>query len=109
MQQPVAKRSKEQVADIATYFRHRDVDYLTKRFAWIKAEAPLARRSEDAAAQKAALAKARATGHRSGSPLVQLAYKDVEMSIAQSADRRLTGAQDLTWALINNPAFLFNH
>jgi hypothetical protein len=30
-------------------------------------------------------------------------------SSAQLANRRLTLAQDLTWALINSPAFLFNH
>ena len=24
-------------------------------------------------------------------------------------NKRLTAAQDLAWALINNPAFLFNH
>jgi len=35
--------------------------------------------------------------------------KDVEMSIRQSAERRLTAAQDIVWALINSPAFLFNH
>lgn len=40
--------------------------------------------------------------------LVQL-RKDVEMSIQQAAARRLTTAQDVTWALINSPAFLFNH
>ena len=39
--------------------------------------------------------------------LVQL-RADAGMSTTQLADRRLTGAQDLTWALINNPAFLFN-
>ena len=35
--------------------------------------------------------------------------KDVEMSARQAKNPRLTAAQDLTWALINNPAFLFNH
>ncbi|MEO8269026.1 MAG: DUF1553 domain-containing protein, partial [Aureliella sp.] len=30
-------------------------------------------------------------------------------SASQLANRRLTLAQDLTWALINSPAFLFNH
>jgi WD40 repeat protein/mono/diheme cytochrome c family protein len=34
---------------------------------------------------------------------------DLELSTSQQVNRRLTGAQDLTWALINTPAFLFNH
>jgi hypothetical protein len=33
---------------------------------------------------------------------------DVETSARQLANERLTAAQDLTWALINSPAFLFN-
>ncbi len=40
--------------------------------------------------------------------LVQL-RKDLEQSARQLANRRLTITQDLTWALINSPAFLFNH
>ena len=35
--------------------------------------------------------------------------RDLEMSVQQAATRRLTAAQDITWALINSPAFLFNH
>ena len=35
--------------------------------------------------------------------------RDVEISIEQATARRLTAAQDIAWALINSPAFLFNH
>ena len=34
---------------------------------------------------------------------------DLALSTQQLAQRRLTGAQDLAWALINTSAFLFNH
>lgn len=40
--------------------------------------------------------------------LVQLRV-DVEQSTKQLANIRLTATEDLTWALINSPAFLFNH
>ena len=40
--------------------------------------------------------------------LVQL-REDVKQSEVQLAKIRLTAAEDLTWALINSPAFLFNH
>lgn len=40
--------------------------------------------------------------------LVQLRL-DVQNSQSQVDNLRLTMAQDLTWALINSPAFLFNH
>jgi len=41
------------------------------------------------------------------SQLVRL-REDVQFSAQQVANTRLTAAQDLVWALINNPAFLFN-
>ncbi|HEY1084651.1 MAG TPA: DUF1549 domain-containing protein [Prosthecobacter sp.] len=40
--------------------------------------------------------------------LVQL-RRDADLSSRQMANQRLTAAQDLAWALINSPAFLFNH
>ncbi|MFO0940346.1 MAG: hypothetical protein U0930_06210 [Pirellulales bacterium] len=40
--------------------------------------------------------------------LVQL-RADFGASSQQVTNRRLTIAQDLAWALINSPAFLFNH
>ena len=39
--------------------------------------------------------------------LLQL-RQDISYSTEQAANRRLTAAQDLAWALINNPSFLFN-
>ena len=40
--------------------------------------------------------------------LVQL-REDAKQSTDQLKNLRLTAAEDLTWALINSPAFLFNH
>ena len=42
-------------------------------------------------------------------PLLVALRRDLEMSVQQAAARRLTAAQDIAWALINSPAFLFNH
>ena len=40
--------------------------------------------------------------------LVQL-QRDAAISAGQSEAKRLTAAQDIAWALINSPSFLFNH
>ena len=42
------------------------------------------------------------------SRLVQL-RDDAKQSTKQLKNIRLTATEDLTWALINSPAFLFNH
>jgi hypothetical protein len=42
-------------------------------------------------------------------PAIVRLRSDVAASTRQVADRRLTAVQDLAWALINSPAFFFNH
>ena len=42
-------------------------------------------------------------------PRLIVLTRAVDLSTQQLADKRLYGAQDIAWALINNPAFLFNH
>jgi len=39
----------------------------------------------------------------------ELARLKAETADPPPADPRVLGAQDLVWALINSPAFLFNH
>jgi WD40 repeat protein len=42
-------------------------------------------------------------------PVLVSLRRDLEMSVRQATTRRLTAAQDIVWALINSPSFLFNH
>ena len=42
-------------------------------------------------------------------PVLVALRRDLETSVQQAATRRLTATQDITGALINSPAFLFNH
>ena len=42
-------------------------------------------------------------------PAIVRVRSDLAASTQQLANRRLTAMQDLAWALINSPAFLFNH
>jgi len=42
-------------------------------------------------------------------PQLIVLKRAVDLSTKQLENKRLYGAQDIAWALINNPAFLFNH
>jgi hypothetical protein len=103
---PMAERADEQKQALVTYHRTVDLGLLKKQQALAKAKFPVPE-DKKLKALKETLANAEKPVPIDPK-LVQL-RADIEMSTKQLADKRLTGAQDLAWALINNPAFLFNH
>ena len=99
-------RSPEQNTIVTSWFRDQQPDYLTKRYAWVTETRPL---PPDEKLQQLKVALSRAERPVQDNPELIRLRTDVKHSMEQSANRRLTAAQDLTWALINNAAFLFNH
>ncbi len=98
-------RNDQQQSRLLTHYRTLDPEMLKLDF-----RAELARRPlpEDARLKELELELARATRPVLTDPVVVQLRKDVELSAQQLDRKRLTAAQDLTWALINTPAFLFN-
>jgi len=102
---PLAERTPEEKAALETYVRNIMPEHwrLKKELSDAKVEL----------APDPALTALKTDLDRANQPvvldpqLVQL-RKDIEASKQQVANKRLTVVQDLTWALINNPAFLFN-
>jgi WD40 repeat protein len=101
-----ADRTLEQAEALRKFQRESDAEYRRRDQALIVAKRPL---PEDPR-----LNQLRAEVTKAGEPvktdatLLQL-REDVAASEKQLGNKRLVMAQDLTWALINNPAFLFNH
>ena len=103
---PPRLRSKSQNDSLVRYFRTIDPDGQKMQSALAEAQKPVPADSElDMLKKKLEAAK---TPVSDDPKLVQL-REDAKQSAAQRANKRLTVAQDLTWALINSPAFLFNH
>jgi len=101
-----AKRTKEQQALIQREFLFTAADYQKANQALAAARVPL---PPDVRLAELQVRLADAQKPIVLDPkLVQL-RRDAELSKGQLANRRLTAAQDLAWALINSPAFLFNH
>jgi hypothetical protein len=100
------QRSAPQKAAITAYVRRTNLDGVKKDLALAQSRLPLP--------TDAGIIERRATLAKAEEPipldpkLVQL-RQDIVQSKAQTTNKRLTGAQDLVWALVNNPAFLFNH
>ncbi len=101
----VAERTDVEKGLLAEYVRQSDPEYWRLRREAAEAKVPLAKDPTQTDLQTA-LAKA-TEPIRLDPVLVQL-RADSAASKQQVANKRLTVVQDLTWALINNPAFLFN-
>ncbi|QEG42637.1 DUF1549 domain-containing protein [Roseimaritima ulvae] len=102
---PEAERSEAEQKTLLTYFEKIDADLPVKRAALAAAKTPV---PED---PRVTTLKRRLEFWKQETPddplLVQL-RADIKQSQTQLENLRLTAAEDLTWALINSPAFLFN-
>lgn len=99
-------RTTSQSDTLRSYFRSVDGDWRTKSNAVNQAKAPLPEDARLVALKKAAEEAKNAVPV---DPVLARLRNDIEQSIQQAASQRLTVAQDIAWALINSPAFLFNH
>lgn len=100
------KRSKPQIDTITRYFREND-SYLKgfdQKLAQARKPLPVDPKLIQLRGLLTALEK-----KPSIDPLHDRLRNDLALSAKQLAQLRLTGAQDLAWALINTSAFLFNH
>lgn len=102
---PPALRNEAHQKALTTYVAENDADLRAKQFSHLKEQRPLPA-DPKMTALTAALATAE-TPVAEPAPLLAL-RQDLGYSIQQSASRRLTAAQDLIWALVNSPSFLFN-
>ncbi len=100
-----ASRTEAETKALETYVAENDAE-LRKRIAThLKEKRPL---PADAKMKSLEAALADAKTPVSIPSSLALVRQDTEYSIRQAANRRLTAAQDLVWALVNSPSFLFN-
>jgi WD40 repeat protein/mono/diheme cytochrome c family protein len=99
-------RTKAQQEALLAYHRVTDPEYRRRQAEVAQSKATL---PADPKIQQLRDALAQANKPVPLDPRLAQLRQDVEMSIKQATARRLTAAQDIAWALINSPAFLFNH
>ncbi|QDV37932.1 DUF1549 domain-containing protein [Tautonia plasticadhaerens] len=96
----------ERRAAVLSYFRATDEPFRQKAAALAEAKKPL---PEDSKLVQLRQRLAEAELPIPEDPTLVRLRADLAMSTNQLEARRLTAAQDIAWALINSPAFLFNH
>jgi len=98
-------RTDADKAALAAYWKENDLELNKRRLAYEKLLLPLP--TDPGILQRRDAVAAAEQPIKLDATLVQL-RADFDQSKAQIANRRLTSAQDLVWALVNTPAFLFN-
>ncbi len=101
-----AARTDADKTALATYWNAYDPELSKRRLAHEKNTLPLP--TDLGIIQRRATAATAELPITLDAKLVRM-RQDAEQSKAQLANKRLTGVQDLAWALINTPSFLFNH
>ena len=101
-----AQRNEEQTKALLDFYRSKDEEAkrLDSELAKAKKPRPINPKVKELQAKVERVSKPL----REDPYLVDL-RRAVKLSTDQMERQRMTAAQDLAWALINNPAFLFNH
>jgi hypothetical protein len=99
------KRNDDQRKRITDYFKAQDNDLAAKNKELGEAKK---KRPEDPKLKELKAGLAKAEQPLSVDPKLAEFRRALELSEGQQKTIRLTAAQDIAWALINSPAFLFN-
>ena len=102
---PATERTAAHLATLAAFHRSTDAGLLKHQQALYTAQLPI---PEDPKLKELKAALAAAEQPVALDPKLAQLRTDAALSTTQLANQRLTGAQDLAWAIINNPSFLFN-
>jgi hypothetical protein len=103
---PSGSRSKPDVDQLFAYAREHDNRHRELRDALAKSQLPLA---DDAKLKQLETELSQAKKPLPLDPRLQELRRAATLSDQQLVQKRLTAAQDLAWALINSPEFLYNH
>jgi hypothetical protein len=101
-----SKRTDKQKTELLAHYRNLDLEWKQRGEALATARQPL---PVDPNLSQLRSELAEVSRPQPPDAKLERLRRDVELSAKQLEKVRLTFAQDLVWALINSPAFLFNH